>query len=343
MIDVLVTLCLLDAPAICVPRAVPVDAADCAAAQAAAAARIEAWRELHRVEDVRCGVAEAPPMEFSEVAPGLFVHPGRVALADGGNGGDIGNIAFVVGEEAVAVIDAGGSRALGEAVVGAIRAETDRPIRWVVLTHYHPDHVFGATALADAGAEVLAHERLPDALAVRAESYMAQGARQVGAGFVGSEVPRIDRTVGGTEVLDLGGREIELRAWPVAHSEADLTVLDRASGTLLAGDLVVEAHLPTLDGSLAGWLGVLDAMEGMEAGRVVPGHGGPMLPWPEGAAPVRRYLEALARDVRALLGEGATITETVGAAAAEEEGAWSLFEEHNPRNATEAYTELEWE
>jgi glyoxylase-like metal-dependent hydrolase (beta-lactamase superfamily II) len=136
---------------------------------------------------------------------------------------------------------------------------------------------------------------------------------------------------------------LELRAWPEAHSEADLTVLDRATGTLVAGDLVFDDHLPTLEGSLAGWLSVLEEMGGIEAEHVVPGHGGPLLPWPEGGEPVRRYLGALARDVRALLAQGATIGEAAGAAAAEEAGAWALFEEHNPRNATVAYAEIEWE
>ena len=343
MIDVLATLCLLTAPGTCAARGVPVGAATCSGAEAAAAARLEAWREDYAVGEVRCGALDAPPLDFEEVEPGLFVHRGRVALADQGNAGDIGNIVFVVGEEGVAVIDAGGSRGLGEAVVAAVRAATDRPIRFLVLTHYHPDHVFGGTALADAGAEVLAHERLTDALGARAGSYLEQGRRQVGAGFIGSEAPRVDRTVASTEVLDLGGRVLELRAWPVAHSEADLTVMDRATGTLIAGDLLFEEHLPTLDGSLGGWLAVLDALEGLEAGQVVPGHGGPLLPWPEGGAAQRRYLGVLERDVRALLAEGATITETVGAAAREERGGWALFDEHNPRNATEAYTELEWE
>jgi hypothetical protein len=75
----------------------------------------------------------------------------------------------------------------------------------------------------------------------------------------------------------------------------------------------------------------------------VPGHGGPLLPWREGTAAERRYLETLRRDVRDHLAAGDTITETVGAAAHEERGDWSLFDEHNPRNATAAYTELEWE
>jgi quinoprotein relay system zinc metallohydrolase 2 len=343
MIEILATLCLAGPPEVCAPRAVPVGAESCAAAEAAAAARLARWREGHRVEGVRCGALEAPPLEFAEVRPGLFVHEGAVALADAGNGGDIGNVAFVVGEDAVAVIDGGGSRAIGEAVVAAVRAETDRPIRYLVLTHMHPDHVFGATALGDAGAEILGHERLAQALAARAESYLDQARREVGRGFIGSEEPRVDRTVAGTEVLDLGNRVLELRAWPVAHSEADLTVLDRATGTLIAGDLVFEGHVPTLDGSLIGWLGVLDDLEGVDARYVVPGHGGPLLPWPDGGAPVRRYLGTLAGDVRALLAEGATIGETVEAAAADEEGAWSLFDLHNPRNATTAYTELEWE
>ena len=343
MIDILVTLCLLEAPRDCASRAVPVGAATCDEAQAAAGSRLVDWRGSYHVEDVRCGAMTEPSLDFEEVRPGIFVHRGQVALADATNRGDIANVAFIVGEEAVAVIDSGGSRALGEGVVAAVRAVTDRPIRHLILTHFHPDHVFGATALADAGALVLAHAKLPDALALRAETYLERGEDQSGVDFMGSGVARVDRVIAGTEVLDLGGRQLEIRAWPTAHTEADLTVLDRPTGTLIAGDLVFDEHLPTLDGSLSGWLGVLDEMGAIRASGVVPGHGGPIMPWPAGIALERRYLEVLARDVRALLGEGATIGVAAAAAGADEKGAWSLFDDHNPRNVTTAYTELEWE
>ncbi|TNC60039.1 quinoprotein relay system zinc metallohydrolase 2 [Rubellimicrobium roseum] len=341
MIDVLATLCLLEAPEVCAARTVPVGAATCAAAQAAAADRLEGWRLGHEVSEVRCGAMDVPPLDFEEVRPGLFVHVGRIALADAENGGDIGNVAFVVGDEAVAVIDSGGSRALGEAIVAAVRARTDRPIRHVILTHPHPDHVLGATALVDAGAEVLGHERLAAELAARSNSDRAQGLRQIGPGFVGSEAPVVHRGVAGMEALDLGDRVLDLRAWPQAHTGADLTVIDRATGVLIAGDLVVDQHLPTLDGSLRGWLEVLDGLAASEAVEVVPGHGGPLRPWPEAAEPVRAYLDGLAQDVRALLAEGASLSEAMKAAGAP--GDWLLYEEHNPRNATAAYTELEWE
>lgn len=343
MFDVLLTLCLLDQPGLCAERTIPTAAATCPEALAAAAGRIEGWRARHAVSAIRCGSMAVSPLPFEEVRPGLHVHRAAIALADPVNGGTIGNIAFVVGETGVAVIDSGGSRAAGEAVVAAVRAVTDRPIRLVVLTHAHPDHVFGATALADAGATIWAHHALPEVLALRMGTFEAQGLRLIGADFVGTEAPRVDHAVQGSAAVDAGGRTLELRAWPVAHSGADLTVLDPAAATLLAGDLVFDRHLPTLDGSLRGWQRVLEDLQGLEAEWVVPGHGGPLLPWPEGLEPTERYLARLGADVRELIAGGATLSEAAARAAEAERGAWLLFDEHNPRNATVAYTELEWE
>ncbi|MDN3718193.1 hypothetical protein QW131_00545 [Roseibium salinum] len=130
---------------------------------------------------------------------------------------------------------------------------------------------------------------------------------------------------------------------PTAHTATDLTVLDKATGTLFLGDLLFDTHTPTLDGSLRGWIEVMSALKDDPAQRVVPGHGGPMLPWPEAIAPQMRYLEVLAADTRAALHDGLSLGEATDVIGRSEAGKWQLFELYNPRNATAAYTELEWE
>ena len=142
--------------------------------------------------------------------------------------------------------------------------------------------------------------------------------------------------------LDLGGRALALRAWPAAHSDSDLTVIDETTKTLFAGDLVFLAHIPVMDGSINGWLRIMGDLSGQAAQRVVPGHG-PVSEWPAALAGERRYLETLAADVRALVKRGAPITVAADTAAASERAKWQLFDDYNARNATAAFSEIEWE
>src|SRR5207237_968645 len=144
--------------------------------------------------------------------------------------------------------------------------------------------------------------------------------------------------VDGTLKLDLGRRSIILRAWPTAHSDSDLTVLDEQTGTLFAGDLAFIDHVPVIDGSIRGWLAIIDELGAIPARRVVPGHG-PVNDWPAALADQRRYLEKLASDVRALIAHGKPITVAAQTAAASEQSRWELFDDYNARNATAAFSE----
>jgi glyoxylase-like metal-dependent hydrolase (beta-lactamase superfamily II) len=148
--------------------------------------------------------------------------------------------------------------------------------------------------------------------------------------------------VDGTLKLDLGQRNLTLRAWPTAHSDSDLTVLDEQTGTLFGGDLVFLDHVPVVDGSLRGWLAAIDELSTISARRVVPGHGS-VSNWPDALVDQRRYLEKLAADVRALVADGKPITAAADTAAASERSRWKLFDDYNARNATAAFSEIEWE
>ncbi len=284
------------------------------------------------------------PLPVTEVGPGVFAHIGDIALMNRENDGAIANVGFVIGDDAVAVIDTGGSAHEGSRLLAAIRSHTEKPIRYVINTHLHPDHVFGNAAFAAQDTTFVGHKNLPRGLAARGPFYIDAFRRIMGdAAMAGVKIIAPTLLVSDEARLDLGGRALLLKAWPAAHTDNDLTVQDERSGILFAGDLVFVQHVPVVDGSLRGFLAATDALSHVSATKVIPGHGAVIEAWPAALRPQRRYLERLRDDIRALIARGATIDTAAQTAAQSEKTDWELFEDYNARNATAAFAELEWE
>ena len=128
-----------------------------------------------------------------------------------------------------------------------------------------------------------------------------------------------------------------------AHTDNDLTITDTATDTLFLGDLLFSVHVPTLDGSIKGWLALLDDLAQKKSARVVPGHGPHVMELPEALTPEQRYLAAIAADVRNLIKDGKTLEDATKTAGFSERDAWKLFDHYHVRNVTAAFAELEWE
>ena len=289
------------------------------------------------------GRAETAALPVTEIASGIFVHNGVHEEASAANEDAIANIGFMIGDEAVAVIDPGGSFAEGGALRAAIRARTDQPIRYVILTHVHPDHIFGAAAFRDEHPDFVGHAKLPGALAQRGDYYVRRLHSALGDEASGTEIVVPTVLVSDRLDLDLGHRRLTLRAHGPAHTDNDLTIFDQKTRTLWLADLLFVDRIPVIDGSLVGWLKQLDELTAIPADRAVPGHGPVSVPWPAAAEPERRYLEAVAHDTRAAIRFGIGIANAYRQVANSERGNWLLFDDYHPRNVTASYKELEWE
>ncbi|HUF21753.1 MAG TPA: MBL fold metallo-hydrolase, partial [Burkholderiales bacterium] len=188
-------------------------------------------------------------------------------------------------------------------------------------------------------------ENLPRQLAARARPYISALQRDLGGLAAGSHIVQPTHTVKAGEVLelDLGGRVVSVRAWRPAHTDNDLTVYDRNTGTLWLGDLLFVEHTPVLDSNITGFLSVMEELRGMQVRRFVPGHGHTDAAWPVALDPQQRYFEVILRETRDAICNRVSLMDAVNQVGHSEQGNWLHFETYHRRNVTTAYTELEWE
>ncbi len=285
------------------------------------------------------------PFEMIEAAPGIYVHQGVNEDASPDNRGDIANIGFIVGDAAVAVIDTGGTYKLGQRLRTALRIITDLPIRYVINTHIHPDHIFGNDAFSDDQPVYVGHAQLGPSMEATAPYYIPQLIRNVGAEEAEGSImvpPTLTVQIGSPTQIDLGNRVLELRAWPVHHSPTDLTIFDQKTRTLWAGSVFIE-RIPSITGSLLGYINVLEDMKTIHARNVIPGNGPAPAPWPQAIEPMLRYLKTIAEGIRDVLARGGDIGEAVATVGHSEKDQWLLFDDYHGGNVTAGFAELEWE
>jgi glyoxylase-like metal-dependent hydrolase (beta-lactamase superfamily II) len=300
---------------------------------------------LHAASPAR-GASIFPP---DSTFPVLRVGPGIFAvLGDTGRGSEgRANAGFIVTHEGVVAIDAGASPLEGERLRRTIGRVTRQPVRWLVLTHHHPDHHFGAVVFRRAGARVIAH---PDRRSLASEggedALAASWIRVVGLdamrGFEYADRP--DRPVEGADTLQLGGRTIVIAAAGPAHTPGDLFVWLPTERVLFAGDVLVEDGVTMIvDGSTPALLSALDTIERLEPAMVVPGHGAiPRLPKAL-LDSTRRYVNQLRSDMRAAVEQGRPMNRSLASLPPADSTRPVSLNSRRRRNAVRAYLEAERE
>ncbi len=285
----------------------------------------------------------ADELTVNEVAPGIYVHFGKHELPDKVNHGAIANIGFIVGENCVAVIDTGGNPDEGFALKRTIESTTRKPVCYVINTHVHPDHIYGNIAFKHPGVKFIGHHKLARAMSARGGYYIDKASEQLGIELTEKHIIPPDKPVKKQMMIDLGGRKLMLTAHPTAHTDNDLTVFDPNTQTMWLSDLLFLQHLPVIDGSLNGWVKVLQRLEKRPYKRVIPGHGPLVTDWPLSMQAQKNYLLTLQKEIRDMIKQGQFLEDAIEQVGYGEKEKWTLFDQFHKRNVTTAFAELEWE
>jgi glyoxylase-like metal-dependent hydrolase (beta-lactamase superfamily II) len=218
----------------------------------------------------------AEPLKLQPVAPGVWLAQGEAALGSPQNRNFISNAGVIVTPAGVVVVDALGSPALAESLLEAIKRITPQPVRYVVLTHYHADHVYGLQVFKKHGAVVIAHEAGRAYLQSDTARLRLEASRETMAPWINADTRLMpaDLWLHDDAVLELGGERVLISHVGPAHTPEDLTVLVENSRVLFSGDLAFRGRIAYVgQADSRGWIAALNRLIDTAPSNIVPGHG----------------------------------------------------------------------
>ena len=274
------------------------------------------------------GMAQAAAaVKAVEVAENVWMVQGEAALGSSANRNFISNAGFVVTEEGVVVVDALGSPALANELIAEIRRITPQPIRYVVVTHFHADHIYGLQAFKAAGAQILGHPSGREYLFSETAKLRLEASRQDMAPWIDAQTQLLgaDRWLTDAQTeLRLGSYLFQVRHVGPSHTPEDLVVFVPKAGVLFAGDLVFRGRIPFVgQADSRQWIASLGGLIAFAPRVMIPGHGGVSTDPMADLTLTRDYLVFLRKS----MGEAAQNLEPFEEAYAKAD--WSRFE-HMP-------------
>ncbi len=190
--------------------------------------------------------------------------------------GFISNAGFIVTKEGVVVFDALGTPSLAIKLVAEIRKVTQKSIKYVVVSHYHADHIYGLQVFKELGAKIIAPQGARVYLASElAENLLATRRTELNPWISDStHIVTPDQFIAKDYQFSLGGIDFKITPLGNAHSEGDLTLLVAPDNVLFSGDLIFEGRIPFVgQANIYNWLKALDGMRDVSVAAILPGHG----------------------------------------------------------------------
>jgi glyoxylase-like metal-dependent hydrolase (beta-lactamase superfamily II) len=289
----------------------------------------------------------APPaaaLEPIKVSPSTYYVRGDSGIPSQANRGHTSNAGFVVTRKDVVVFDALGTPVLGKELIDAIRKITPLPIRRVIVSHYHADHVYGLQPFKALGAEIWAHRAARAYLDSEAAQQRLAERKKSLAPWVGADTRLVsaDRWLESEQTFASGG--LTFRVFPLgpAHTPEDLAMVVEEEGVLFVGDVMFAGRLPFVgDADSKSWIAAIDWIVRLDPKILIGGHGGASRDAPADLRLTRDYLAYLREKM------GAAAEELEDFEVAYRRTDWSrfahqpAFAEVNRRNAYNTYIRMQ--
>ena len=258
--------------------------------------------------------------------------------------GFISNAGFVVTNEGVVVFDALGTPPLAHAMLGEIRKITDQPIKIVVMSHYHADHLYGLQVFKDEGAQVWAPKGTWDYLDSETAENLLDSRRTALFPWVTDDTYLVkpDRIIDQDTEFSLGDHEFMINYFGKVHSDGDMSLLSVTDQTLYSGDIIFEGRLPFVgDANIIDWVKTLERMQYTQVDYFVPGHGSASNQPQQTMDLTYRYLKFLLDKLSKAVEDMDQFEETYEAIDWSEFENETAFDIANRRNAYSVYLFLE--
>lgn len=211
-----------------------------------------------------------------EVVPGVRYFMGESALGSSENRNFISNAGYIMTKQGVVVVDALGSPQLAREMIADIRQHSKLPIRFLIVTHYHADHIYGLQEFARLGVTILAHGQANAYLSSTTAQARLEESRKTLAPWINDSTQLLGPTrfLEGDETLHLGGIKIEILFLGPAHTPEDLVVVLPQRGIAFVGDLVFQRRIPFVgNADSKRWLSAIQRIQGLKPRILIPGHG----------------------------------------------------------------------
>ena len=260
------------------------------------------------------------------------------------------NSGIIIGDDGVIVIDAQATPVAAKQVIDRVRKVTDKPIKYVVLSHYHAVRVLGASAYG--AQEIIASDTCRSMIAERGqEDWDSEYGRfprlfQAAESVPGLTWPTL--TFKRSMTLYLGKRRVELRFIGRAHTAGDIIAYVPDANVLFSGDIVeYKSACYCGDAHFTDWPATLSRLDGVKSDALVPGRGDALVgagTVSEAIALTRDFLRDLYEPVKRGVAKGASLKECFDettAAMRPKYGSWPIFEHCQPFNISRAYDEAQ--